>query len=255
MLKVIINADDFGKTLEQNEAIDEAYKQGFVSSIGLIVTEQYLQDAIVKAQKGGYIKNLHLHFNLKKNHADLSLSQKKKDAFELSDKRIQKPVRHLLSIKHLKSIYRELVAQYNYFIEVTNGESDYKHVDFHVWSNLSWPVCLALNLFSLRFHVKTVRYWAIAGKKKLKNRLFRILSWNPFVKSIPACSFFYFLTKKQSLLENKKIEIFCHPQYKDGELIDGTSSYIKYEIKSLSKLMQDMQEVKGVEFMSWEDIQ
>lgn len=224
MLKVIINADDFGKSMEQNDAIDESYKRGFVRSIGLIVTEEYLQDAIVKARKGGYIKNLHLHFNLK-------------------------------CVKHIKSIYRELVAQYNYFIEVTGGEADYEHVDFHVWSNLSWPVCLALNVFSLRFHVKTVRYWTIVGKMRLKNRLFRILSWNPFVKSIPACSFFYFLTKNQSLPRNKKVEIFCHPQYKDGELIDGTSSYIKCEMKSLSKLMQDMEKIKGVELVSWEEVQ
>lgn len=164
MLKVIINTDDFGKSLEQNDAIDESYKRGFVRSIGLIVTEGYLQDAIVKARKGGYIKNLHLHFNLK-------------------------------SVKHLKSIYRELIAQYNCFIEVTNGEADHNHVDFHVWSNLSWPVCLALNVFSLRFHVKTVRYWAISSKKKLKNKLFRFLSWNPFVKSIPACSFLFSYTE------------------------------------------------------------
>lgn len=56
MLKVVINADDFGKSLEQNDAIDDSYKRGFVRSIGLIVTEGYLQDAIVKARKGGILK-------------------------------------------------------------------------------------------------------------------------------------------------------------------------------------------------------
>ena len=53
---VILNADDFGKSLEQNEAIDEAYKRGFVRSIGLIVAEEYSQDAIDKARKGGVYK-------------------------------------------------------------------------------------------------------------------------------------------------------------------------------------------------------
>lgn len=161
---------------------------------------------------------------------------------------------NLKSVKYIKDIYRELVAQYNFFIEVTGGEADYKHVDFHVWANLSWPVCLALNVFSLRFHVKTVRYWTIVGKKRLKNWLFRVLSWNPFVKGIPACSFFYFLTKKQSLSRNKTIEIFCHPEYKDSELIDGTSSYIKFEVKSLSKLMHDLQKIKDIEFVSWDEV-
>lgn len=57
------------------------------------------------------------------------------------------------------------------------------------------------------------------------------------MKSIPAYSFYYFITKRQSLLEIEKKVIFCHPQYKDGDLIDNTSSVIKYEEKSLSKLM------------------
>lgn len=74
---VILNADYFGKSLEQNEVIDEAYKCGFVRSIGLIVTEEYLQDAIVIARRGV----------------------------------CKRPT--LKSVKHLKSSYRELVSQYN----------------------------------------------------------------------------------------------------------------------------------------------
>ena len=253
-MNVILNADDFGKSLEQNQAIDEAFKQGFVRSVGLIVTEQYLQDAINKARTGGYIKNLHLHFNLSKKLSRLPLSENDDTAI-LNDNKSQKQVNHFLSIKQLSSIYRELVTQYDYFIEVTNGEANYRHIDFHVWANLSWPVCLLLNLFSWKFHIKTVRYWAIAKKKKTKYKLYRILSWNPFVKSIPACSFFYFLTQRLTLSKSRTIEIFCHPIFKNGELIDGTSSYIKYEKKSLSKLMQDMKKYKDVEFVSWEDIQ
>lgn len=53
MMRVIINADDFGKSPQRNKAIDDAFKQGMVSSVGTIVTGKYLQDAINKADKGG----------------------------------------------------------------------------------------------------------------------------------------------------------------------------------------------------------
>lgn len=53
MTQLIINADDFGKSLERNRAIDDAFKQGLICSAGLIVTGQYLQSAINQANGGG----------------------------------------------------------------------------------------------------------------------------------------------------------------------------------------------------------
>ena len=46
MKRVILNADDFGKSPQRNQAIDDAFKQGLINSAGLIVTGQYLQEAI-----------------------------------------------------------------------------------------------------------------------------------------------------------------------------------------------------------------
>ena len=67
MTRVIINADDFGKSPERNRAIDDAIKQGLVCSSGLIVTGKHLQDAINKINDGGYAENIHLHLNLSTN--------------------------------------------------------------------------------------------------------------------------------------------------------------------------------------------
>ncbi len=76
MMRIIINADDFGKSPMRNKAIDDAFKQGMVSSVGTIVTGKYFQDAINKADKGGYLDKLHLHFNFAAN----SLQEKSDDA-------------------------------------------------------------------------------------------------------------------------------------------------------------------------------
>lgn len=38
-MKIIVNADDFGKSVEINRAINDSYKRGFVNSIGIINAE------------------------------------------------------------------------------------------------------------------------------------------------------------------------------------------------------------------------
>ena len=45
-MKIILNADDFGKSPERNRAIDDAFKMGLIRSASLIVTGKYLQDAV-----------------------------------------------------------------------------------------------------------------------------------------------------------------------------------------------------------------
>lgn len=53
MKQVILSADDFGRSLERNKAIDECFKNGLIKSAGLIVTGQYLQDAVNLMNRGG----------------------------------------------------------------------------------------------------------------------------------------------------------------------------------------------------------
>ena len=55
MKQVIISADDFGRSLNRNKAIDESFKKGLIKSAGLIVTGQYLQDAINYMMGGGML--------------------------------------------------------------------------------------------------------------------------------------------------------------------------------------------------------
>ncbi|MBR1595531.1 MAG: ChbG/HpnK family deacetylase [Phocaeicola sp.] len=43
MIRLIINADDFGKSPWRNRAIDDAFKMGLISSAGLIVTGKHLK--------------------------------------------------------------------------------------------------------------------------------------------------------------------------------------------------------------------
>ena len=263
MMRIIINADDFGKSAIRNKAIDDAFKQGMVSSVGTIVTGKYFLDAINKADEGGYLDKLHLHFNfaansLQENSEDTPLTETMgKDTFFCKEgkfKEYKGLSKRLSNIRKWRVVYNEMVAQYNFFKEATKGKADYKHIDFHLWYNLTGAASIALNLFTRKYKIESVRYWPISYWKKRRYRLFRVLGWNPRVKSIPACSIFYFLTKRQSLSNYKVVELFCHPNYKDGMFVDDTPSYLYKDRRPMQTQITELRGLECVEFVSWEEV-
>lgn len=263
-MKIILNADDFGKSPERNRAIDDSFKKGLIRSAGLIVTGKYLQDAVNYINNGDYVNNIHIHFNVSANllqegSEDTPLTEEmKKNDFFCSDGKFKKYnglPRNLDSVRRWKVVYKEMVAQYNKFIEVTNGKADYKHIDFHLWYNLTYPVAVALNLFTIFHNIKTVRYIG-EHQKNMNNIVFkrcRILSWNPRVRSIPATNIDYYLSKNESFKDCKIVELFCHPHYKEGVLLDDSPSYLKHERRPMIDQIQDLKAIGNAEFISWED--
>lgn len=259
-MKLILNADDFGKSAERNRAIDDSFKKGMICSAGLIVTGKYLQDAVNYINKGGYVENIHLHFNVSANllhegSEDKPLTEEMgKDPFFCKNgmfKKYKGLPRRISSVRKWKVVYKEMVAQYNKFIEVTEGKGNIEHVDFHLWYNLTWPVSIALNVFTRNYNIKSVRY---IGLHQKAYGLFRILSWDPRVKSYPATNIDYFLSKYKSFKDNQVIELYCHPNYKeDGTFLDDSPSYIKHERRPMIDQIQDLRAIGKVEFISWED--
>lgn len=262
-MKIILNADDFGKSIERNRAIDYSIRQGLVCSASLIVTGKHLQEAIDYMNEGQYTEKIHLHINLSTNllHEDpddTPLTEKmRKDPFFCKDDKFikYKGLPHRFSdIRKWKTVYDEMVAQYKKFIEVTKGKADYKHIDFHLWYNLTWPVSVALNVFTRKYKIKSVRYISMKNRNIRKNKLYRIISWNPRVKSISSSSIDYFLTKYKSITKEEVVELFCHPNYKDGVLLDDTPSSFKHDRQPLIKHIQMLKELGNFEFVTWEDV-
>ena len=259
MVRIILNADDFGKSPERNQAIDDSFKQGLICSAGLIVTGQHLQEAVNYINRGEYVSNIHLHFNLSanllhENSDDAPLTDSmRKDPFFCKNGKFRKYhglPKHFSDIRKWKIVYDELVAQYSLFKKLTNGQADYQHIDFHLWYNLSFPVAIALNVFTRKYKIKSVRYIGI-HQKSIRYRLFRWISWNPRVKSYPATNIDYFLARHNSLAQIKVIELYCHPNYKDGIFLDDSPSYLKHERQPMLKQIQMLKDMDGIEFISW----
>ena len=262
-MQVIINADDFGKSPGRNRAVDESFRTGLICSAGLIVTGKHLDEAVDLMNKGGYVKHIHLHLNLSANlmHEDsddtpLTEAVRKDPFFCVNGKFKQyKGLPQKFSyVWKWKKAYKEIVAQYNKFKEVTGGKADYTHVDFHLWYNLTWPVSIALNLFTRRYNIKTVRYIGMHQIKLRRYRLFRVLSWNPRVKYIPATNIDYFVHKNKLFSKYDVVELYCHPHYKEGVFLDDSPSYLKHERLPLPTQIEMLKDSGIVRFMSWEEL-
>ena len=264
MVKIILNADDFGRSAERNRAIDDCFKQGLITSAGLIVTGKYLQDALNYINSGGYVEKIHLHVNLStslrdEDPEDIPLTEAmRKDPFFCKDGKFKKykGLPHKLSdIRKWRIVYHEMIAQYEKFKEVTNEKADYKHLDFHLWYNLTWPVSFALKMFTKKFKIQSVRYIGLHQISKLKYRLLYIISRNPGIRHVPTTNIDYYLSKKHLYAEYPMIEMYCHPNYKGGVFLDDSPSYLKHERQPMLTQIQMLKGIGNIELISWRDVQ
>ena len=264
MTRIILNADDLGKSPRRNQAIVDSFKYGLITSAGMIVTGRYLQDAVNRVFDlcgGGYLKAIHLHFNLSANllhegSEDTPISQKiKEDSYWCVDGMF-KPYKGLHSqfkdILKWRVCYRELVAQYERFKEVTKGEADYQHVDFHLWYNLNWQVAVALRFFIKKYNIKSVRFIGVHQMKSRKYRLLSKIGGYSASNEIPSTNIDYFLSKSELFQDCDTVELYCHPHYKEGVLLDDSPSYLKHDRQPLKKQLELLKHDGDFEFVSWE---
>lgn len=263
-MQFILNADDFGKSPGRNEAVDAAFRQGLISSAGLIVTGKYVDDAVRLMREGGYEGKVHIHFNLSANllaegseDAPLSASMRN-DPFFCRDGRFlpySGLPRRFSSIIKWRTVYRELVAQYERFITLTDGKGDYGHVDFHLWYNLTWPVAVALRIFTRKYKIRSVRYIGVRQKRSSLYRLFYYISRDPRVKNVPSTNIDYFLSKRNLFSEFPLVELYCHPHFKEGVFLDDSPSYLKHERQPMMVNLQQLKDsVEQFSMISWERI-
>lgn len=261
MKQVFLSADDFGRSLNRNRAIDESFKRGFIKSAGLIVTGQYLQDAVNLINRGGYIEQIHCHFNVSGNlngedSLDMPLTEKMAKDKSFCENGMFKPYTGLPNrpkeIFKWHTVYKELCAQYNKFLTVTNGKGNRSHIDFHLWYNLTGPVSIALNLFTWTHRIKTVRYIGV-HQEHTRRKIFRVLSWNPFVKFYRSSNIDGFLTHPEWFENEKQFELYCHPDFMTGEedvLMDNSISYFGHEKRPMAEHIELLQKY-DLEFVSW----
>jgi len=263
MKQVFLSADDFGRNPNRNKAIDDSFKKRLIKSAGLIVTGQYLQDAVSLMNNGRYEEHVHCHFNISGNinieeSKDRPLTEQMSKDKSFCENGLFKPYTGLPNrpkdVFKWHKVYKELCAQYNKFLSVTNGKGNRYHVDFHLWYNLTWPVSIALNLFTWTHRIKTVRFIGVHQENSRRKLMFRYLLWNPFVKFYRSSNIDGFLTHPEWFDKEKCFELYCHPDYmveRDVILMDNSVSYFKHEKQPLETAIQLLKERGDLEFVSW----
>lgn len=259
MKKVFLSADDFGRSPNRNKAIDESFKRGLIKSSGLIVTGQFLQDAVQYLKNGNYVNHIHCHFNLSGNisdEEDIPLTEcMKRDRLFCENGKFRPFVRVPSNIKGIFKffiVYKELVAQYNKFLEITEGKGNKNHIDFHLWYNLTWSVAVALNIFTWTHKITTVRYIGVHMEHS-RRRFFRYLSWNPFVKCYRSSNIDCFLTHPEWFADDEMFELYCHPDIMNGKteiLMDNSFSYFGNEKRTMFESIEQLKKF-DLKFLSW----
>lgn len=266
MRSVILSADDFGRSPERNRAIDTAFRQGLIRSAALIVNTRFTQDAVDKAIAGGYLKQLHCHFNIS---SDASVGGA---ALPLTDEMANDPLwchngkfrngirrSHEILLRHTDVMFRELEAQYLKFAELTHSEGNLSHIDFHLYHNLRWPVASALRTLVRKYDIRTARYTSVNMLytsnpfRKVKHHVAHLLSRHPKVREYPSARINFFLHKPE-LMEAPVIELFCHPDYVGGELVDNTVPVFGNKTELLQRHVEMIREACDCEFVSWRDV-
>ena len=264
-MKFIISADDFGRSHERNLAIDKAFKTGLIYSAGLMINSDYTNEALTLATNGGYIKDIHLHLNmaygeqLSGNSKPLNREFANCNVF-CENQEFKHPFYNELDFyKYVEVTYKELEAQYIRFKEITDGQGNLKHIDVHIYNNRSYPFASAMQELIKTYGIKTARYFGVhhltqqfSDFETQRIKLASLLCGQQ-AYVCKSCNIDYYLTKHDEFQFDDLVELYCHPDYVNGKLLDNTESCFGHDKQLLDehiKLLKD----ENAEFISWAQI-
>ncbi len=265
-MRIILNADDFGRSHEMNTAIDYAIKQGLVCSIGLIMGSEHTYEAVEMADRGGYLDHIHCHLNLSAcksvgNHFIPLNENYKRIRFCKYDEFYKFSYYKLDFFRFIGVFFEELETQFLSFRELTNHKADYEHLDFHLYANYSPPVCLAYRSLIRKYGVKTARYFGEHDRfDKTGSNIKRIIRSAEFslMQREKACmtkssKIEFFLMHQEQFSNERTIELYVHPEYQEGGLlIDRTNSVIGKDFRPLDEHIRLVEATGKTDFISWE---
>ncbi len=263
-MKIILSADDFGRSHEMNLAIDYAMRNHLVCSTALLMGSEFTREAVEMAFDGGYIKDVHCHLNLSAcrsvgNHFVPLNEEYKKSRFckngEFSNVNYYRPDYR----KYADVIYRELETQFLTFRDMTENRANTLHLDFHLYRNLSLPVDVAYDRLIRNYGVQSARFFGEHQKEEKESwklRLIHAVVMNRRRHSgayrCKSSRIEYYLARREAFGKENMIELFVHPEYRDGVLIDRTTPVFGTEMKPLEEHIGLVRQSRGdIEFISW----
>ncbi|MBO5520760.1 MAG: ChbG/HpnK family deacetylase, partial [Eubacterium sp.] len=266
-IRVVLSADDFGRSHDMNVAIDYAMRNGLVRSTALLMGSAFTQEAVEMAKEGGYLENVHCHLNLAScvdvgNHFVPLNDTFKKSRF-CKDGEFGSPKCYqyykLDFFKYKNVIFRELESQFLAFREMTEGKANYGHVDFHLYRNLYPTVALAYRKLIRVYGIKTARFIAVHEKKSshyrkmnrlLINAIFRMVRRDK-ANVMKSSKIEYYIMRQKAFRDDSIVELYVHPEMRNGVIMDRTNSVMDLEMQTLEDQITMVKNLRETEFIPW----
>lgn len=267
MTDIYLQADDFGRQHSMNCAIDYAIKNGLACSASLIMGSEFTEEAVDMAFSGGYIDKIHCHLNLatrpKVGNRFFALNEDfKKSVFchcggaELPAADVYDRIGKRDFFRKADLIFKELETQFLSFRQITKGQADYRHIDFHLYLNLCPAVAVAYAKLIRKYKIRSARFFGEhqheeSGKQQKIRSVLLFLCKHNRAYVMRSCKIEHFLTNYDALSHEKAIELYVHPDYRDGVLLDRTSSAMGKPMRPLEEHIALVRERGDFNFVSW----
>lgn len=232
-MPLIINADDFGKSKEVNNAILEAFERGLITRTTLMVNMPYADEAVELAGQNSLKDYVGIHLNLTEGRPLTKAIQANRlicDREGFFHGLFHASVKHRLYMdrKTLNEIYDELKAQLEKYKEY--GLTLW-HIDSHHHIHTDYPVYRVLKKLSHEYQFSSIRISRnlyLGGNplmrlyKNLYNRAIRKLCAQTADLFGSYRDYSDFPDTQVNQYKGKTLEIMMHPVYdREGMLVDG----------------------------------
>ncbi|MCI9217900.1 MAG: ChbG/HpnK family deacetylase [Dorea sp.] len=234
MIRLLINADDFGISSEVNEAIKECFSKELINRTSIMVNMPAYNEAIEIAKVCNFKDKVGLHINIMEGNP---LTEDIKHTLfctngvfngEVFKKTVN---RFWLNKNTRKALEKEIRAQIEKYLE--DGFC-LKHIDSHEHSHTNYSVMNVLNPLLHEYEFKSVRlsrnipHKKIRGMKRVYKKFFnwKIIKFNSKSgNETSRIKAFGGLEDIQQLIYNEEhykiIELMVHPIMISGKIEDG----------------------------------
>ena len=229
MLRIIINADDLGKSVDVNNAIAECFAERFITSTTLMVNMDCADDAVVMAQRYGWHERVGLHLNLTSG-VPLTKGIMRYKRFCREDGSFNASfaknlyARMHLSKNEIQAVREEAEAQIRKYISY--GLPD-KHLDSHHYVHTDASIWKAVEPLITSYGIRSVRLTRNLYRNMSFAKEFYKVRYNRKLKALPINttdyfgSFKDFMECREQIKDGSLVEIMVHPLYDDeGRLVD-----------------------------------
>jgi predicted glycoside hydrolase/deacetylase ChbG (UPF0249 family) len=232
-MKIIINADDFGKNEFITKAICECFQKKYINTTTLMVNMPYAKQAVEFAKNMGFLESIGLHVNLTEGKPLTSEIMKCRnlcgDNGEFNAKFHRSIKTRLIGSKEFeKCVKEEVEAQFSRFELLTEVKDKYNinshhhiHTDLSVWKPLSKVVKhhnvkfvrLSRNIYNNKIPISMHIYKMLYNERLRRNKLCCTKYFG---------SFYDFKNNYKFIKNQDVVEIMVHPEYINQQLFDVT---------------------------------